>query len=209
MARLIIADDHPIILSGLEAVLRGTAYEIIASLRDGSQVMECIARDRPDLLLLDVSMPRLGGVEVLRTLRSRGDTLPVVLLTAALDNADLLESVRLGVDGIVLKEGAHSQLVQCLDTVLNGGRWIEPVLMQRAVAMTMAGSEEEDRLAELNAREKAITGLVAQGMRNRDIASQLGMNEGTVKVYLHRIYRKLGVSNRTELAIHVGRAGAV
>jgi len=202
--RILIADDHPIIVSGLEAILSDSNYEVIGSVGDGRAVIPAVDSQEPDLLLLDVSMPGLSGVAVLRNLSARGTRLPVILLTAGLDDAELLEAVRLGVEGIVLKEGAHAQLIQCLDAVAAGGRWIDQPLLQRALDLSMAGGPR-DPLESLNTRERAIAELVQQGMRNREIAGRLGMNEGTVKVYLHRIYRKLGIGSRTELAIHTRR----
>lgn len=201
MVRLLIADDHPIIVSGLEAVLRDTDYRVVGSVGDGARVIETVAATSPEILLLDVSMPGMCGLEILRALRAEPSPLQIVLLTAALDNADLLEAVRLGVNGIVLKESAHAQLVECLDQVRSGGRWIDRTLLQRALDLTVAGEASGDPLAALSERERIITSLVSQGLRNREIATRLGMNEGSLKVSLHRIYRKLRVENRTELAI--------
>jgi two-component system nitrate/nitrite response regulator NarP len=141
-------------------------------------------------------------MDVLRTLRSRGDRRPIVLLTAHLNDANLVEAIQLGVDGILLKDGAQGQLLDCLDSVRIGTRWIEKVLLERALDLTMSGgSDRQDPLASLTAKERAVVGLVAQGLRNKNIASELGITEGTVKVYLHRIYEKIGVTNRTELAL--------
>jgi two-component system nitrate/nitrite response regulator NarP len=200
--RVLIADDHPIMLSGLEAILRGSDYEVVAKVTDGAAVIEELARSRPELLIVDVQMPVRTGMDVLRTLRSRGDRRPIVLLTAHLNDANLVEAIQLGVDGILLKDGAQGQLLDCLDSVRIGTRWIEKVLLERALDLTMSGgSDRQDPLASLTAKERAVVGLVAQGLRNKNIASELGITEGTVKVYLHRIYEKIGVTNRTELAL--------
>jgi two-component system nitrate/nitrite response regulator NarP len=200
--RILIADDHRIIVSGLQALLRDTDFDVVGAVGDGTEVADAIVELRPDILLLDVRMPGRTGVEVLRAMRSRGDGLPVVLLTAELDDAELVEAVQLSVNGIVLKEGAHTLLLPCLEAVRSGRRWIEQGLLQRALDRTMEG-DPPDPLRGLNPREKAIAGLVGQGMRNRDIAAELDMNEGTVKVYLYRIYKKLGLGSRTELAIRL------
>lgn len=201
MTRILIADDHPIIVSGLAAVLADSDYEVVGAVANGLALADEIERTRPDLLLLDVSMPGCGGVEALRALRARGDPRPVVLLTAGLEDRELIEAVQLGVDGIVLKEGAHNFLIPCLDAVRDGGRWIEQSLLQRALDLTISGAVPADPFHPLTGRERAIAALAAEGLRNRDIAGRLELNEGTVKVYLHRIYRKLGVATRTELAI--------
>lgn len=205
MTRILIADDHPIIVSGLEAILRDTDYEVAAAVGDGRAVIAAVESHAPDILLLDVSMPGQSGIKVLEALRARGSVLPVVLLTAGLDDSELLTAIRLGVEGIVLKEGAHVQLIPCLDVVRRGGRSIDPGLLHRALDLSLSGDSRRDPLHALNPRERAIAELVQQGMRNREIAARLDMNEGTVKVYLHRIYKKLGIGSRTELAIQ-GRA---
>jgi two-component system nitrate/nitrite response regulator NarP len=207
--RVLIADDHPIMLSGLEAILRGSDYQVVAKVSDGAAVLEELPRSRPELLVIDVQMPVRTGMDVLRTLRSRGDRRPVVLLTAQLDNADLVEAIKLGVDGILLKDGAQSLLLTCLDSVRGGTRWVDKGLLERALDLTMSGgADRNDPFADLTAKERAVAGLVAQGLRNKNIAAELGITEGTVKVYLHRIYEKVGVTNRTELALFArDRAG--
>jgi two-component system nitrate/nitrite response regulator NarL len=202
MTRILIADDHPIIVSGLRAVLAGTDYEVAGAVSRGDEVPAAIAALAPEILLLDVSMPGLSGVELLRRLRGEGDRRAIVLLTAGLDDAALIEAVELGVNGIVLKEGAHSLLIPCLDAVRGGGRWIEPALLQRALDLALSGGAPADPLASLTERERAIAALVVRGLRNREIAERLETNEGNVKVYLHRIYKKLGVGSRTELLLH-------
>jgi two-component system nitrate/nitrite response regulator NarL len=202
MTRILIADDHPIIVSGLRAVLADSDYVVVGAVSRGDEVPAAIAAHAPDILLLDVSMPGLSGVELLRALRGAGDRRAIVLLTAGLDDAALLEAVELGVNGIVLKEGAHSLLIPCLDAVRDGGRWVEPGLLQRALDLALSGGAGADPLAPLTDRERSIAGLVVRGLRNREIAERLSMNEGNVKVYLHRIYRKLGVGSRTELLLH-------
>lgn len=202
MTRLLIADDHPIMLSGLEALLRDTDYEVVATARDGTGVLEQLDRISPDILVLDERMPNPSGLEVLRILRSRGDDRPVVLLTADLTDRKLLDAVSLGVEGIVLKESAQTSLLTCLDKVSRGQRWMEPGLALRALDLKFRpGTEVADAARTLSPREAAIVRLVASGLRNRDIASRLSLTEGTVKVYLHRIYEKLDVTNRTELAL--------
>lgn len=207
MTRLLVADDHPFIIAGIEAILRDSGFDIVAKVGDGQLALDALPRVRPDILLLDVAMPRRTGVDVLRTLRSKGDSRPVVLLTASLDDFLLLEALQLEVNGIVLKESAQDCLLDCLSAVRAGRRWIEQALLQKALTLKTNGAAATDPLALVTPRERAIVELVAQGLRNRDIAAELGMTEGTVKVYLHRIYEKLQVSNRTELAIRARGTG--
>ena len=203
MTRLLIADDHRIIVTGLESMLRDTDYEVVGSVADGREVAAAVARLRPDILLLDVSMPGQSGIEILRALRGSDRAPAIVLLTAGLDDSQLMEAIRLGLPGIGLKQGAHHLLIPCLEAVRTGSRWIDPALVQRTLDLALSGGEPSDPYRGLTARERSIAALAAQGLRNRDIAARLDVNEGTVKVYLHRIYRKLGVGSRTELAIFV------
>lgn len=208
MIKLLLADDHPIILSGIESVLRGSRYEIAATVADGGAALEAIAGVRPDILLLDLRMPVRSGLDVLRVLRSRGDQRKVILLTADLADEELREAIQLGVNGIVLKESAQQSLVRCLDQVSADARWIEPDLLQRALNLAADdGGASPGKKTRLTTKERAVIRLVAQGQRNREIADELGMTEGTVKVYLHRLYQRLDVTNRTELAVRARALG--
>jgi two-component system nitrate/nitrite response regulator NarP len=204
MTSILIADDHAFLRAGLEAVLGSLGYRIIASVADGEAALTAIERENPDLVILDIRMPQLSGVAVLETLRARGDTRPVLLLTAELDDPSLVGAVRAKVDGIVFKDHAAGTLQQAIETVLAGGRHIDLSLMDRAFTLA---SEAPSRTAleALSDRDLKIVEGAAAGLRNKEIAESLGITEGSVKVYLHRIYEKLGVGNRTELALLVHR----
>lgn len=199
--KVLLADDHTFVLSGVKAVLQDSAYDVVAVARTGGAVLDALQAAAPDILVLDVNMPERDGIEVLRTLREEGDRRPVILLTASLSNDGLLEALELGVEGIVLKDGAEHLLLHCLDEVAAGKRWIEPALLERALDIKLNAGRAKDGLSSLTPRERAVARLVAQGSRNRDIAAELGITEGTVKVYLHKIYEKVGAANRTELAL--------
>lgn len=200
MTRVLIADDHPIVLEGIVAMLRGTDYEVMARCTGGDEVLAALAKAEPDIALLDVSMPAPTGTEILRRLKEEGKDTKVVLLTSSLDDALLLDAIRLGVDGIVLKESAPRQLIQCLDSVRAGDRWLDPQVTRRAIDAAIALREApEAGYSPLTARELEVTRLLARGLRNKEIAFELGITEGTVKAYLHSIYNKLEVSTRVEL----------
>jgi two-component system nitrate/nitrite response regulator NarP len=203
LTRVLIADDHPIMLSGIRSILDGSEFQVVATATNGAAALEEIARTAPDILLLDLRMPELDGMDVLRTLRNRGDRRAVILLTAELEDDNLVEAIQLGVEGILLKDGAQNLLLNCLGKVASGGRWIDKSLLERALEATMRDSRAQPSPSEtLTQREKAIVSLVARGLRNKEVASELDLTEGTVKVYLYRIYEKLGVTNRTELALY-------
>jgi two-component system nitrate/nitrite response regulator NarL len=204
MTSILIADDHAFLRAGLEAVLGSLGYRIVASVADGAAALAAIDAENPDLVILDIRMPQRSGVEVLEALRAKGDTRPVLLLTAELDNPSLVGAVRAKVDGIVFKDNAAGTLQQAIETVLAGGRFIDIALMDRAF-MLATEAPSRSALDTLSDRDQRIVEGAAAGMRNKDIADGLGITEGSVKVYLHRIYEKLGVSNRTELALLVHR----
>ncbi len=193
---VLIADDHPMIRSAVTMLLDGTNFDVVASADNADSALVCIARDNPDIVVLDLAMPGGSGLDILRKLRAHGDGRRVVVLTAAIDDHKLASALALSVNGIVMKNSDPAHLLDCLEAVRTGGKWIDPELSDRAAAASERG--EPERLAP---RERQIVALVAQGLRNRDIAAQLGITEGTVKVYLHAIFEKLGVSSRTELAI--------
>jgi two-component system nitrate/nitrite response regulator NarP len=135
---------------------------------------------------------------VLRRLAAAESTIRVIMLTAAIDDASLMEAKALKVRGIVLKNSDPAYLMECLDQVRHGRRWFDPELVQRAKVLESRGGGSKVQLAP---RERQLIGFVRSGLRNREIAEQLGVTEGTVKTYLHTIFEKLGVGNRTELAI--------
>jgi two-component system nitrate/nitrite response regulator NarP len=197
---VLLADDHPFMRAGVESVLRGTRYSLIETVCDGDAALAALARSNPDVCIFDVRMPGRDGVSALEAMRESGDQRPVVMLTAELTDRALYAAVKAGVNGIVLKNGAEDSLIECLDTVVGGGRAIDIDLMARAMDLAISGGGV-DPLARLAPRERQIAELVAQGLRNREIADRLAMSEGTVKVYLHGIYQKVGVENRTGLAL--------
>lgn len=201
MPKVLIAEDDPLTLSGIELLLANTNYRVAASVNDGAAALDQIATARPDILVLDVDMPERSGLDVLRTLRSRGDNRPVVILTARINDRKAYEALQLGVNGLVIKAAAPRDLITCLDAVLQGKRWIDHEVLQRAMDMTLTDSDSSDPLRALSNRERAVAALVLQGLRNKEVAAELGVTEGTVKVHLHKVFEKLGIGSRTELII--------
>jgi two-component system nitrate/nitrite response regulator NarL len=197
--RILLADDHPMIRTALEALLRGTAFEIVGIASTGEQALAEIDGAKPDILLLDLQMPGGTGMDVLRQVRSNGSKLKIVLLTAAIDDASLVEAKTLRVQGMVLKNSDPAYLLECLERVGSGGRWIDPELAERSKKLSESLTDLE--IPALTPRERQLINLVRKGMRNREIAEELGVTEGTIKVYMHAIFEKVGVSSRTELAI--------
>jgi DNA-binding NarL/FixJ family response regulator len=206
--RLALADDHPIVLDGLEQLFRlETDCEVVARCRDGEETLRALRELRPDVLILDVRMPRGDGLEVLAKIREERLPTRVVLLTAALDDEQLLLAIRRGVEAVVLKEMAPERLLETVRRVHQGERWLEPALVARALATTQRERSGGRSREQLTPREREIVRMVARGMRNRAIAEQLHIAEGTVKIHLHNIYEKLAVNGRVELAVQARELG--
>jgi DNA-binding NarL/FixJ family response regulator len=207
--RLILADDHPIVLDGLEQLFRAQKdFTVVARCRDGAETLRAVRQHRPDVLLLDIRMPAPDGLQVIRELQK--DSLPtrVVLLTAALEEDDVLEAVRLGVQGVVLKEMSPEMLMECVRKVAAGEQWIERRSLTRALdKMLRREAGFRDASAVLTAREIEIVRLAAQGLRNQAIADRLHISEGTVKVHLHNIYEKLQIDGRVALTHYAREKG--
>lgn len=200
MTTVLVADDHGFIRAGVEAVLRGSRFSVVAATASGEETLDAIKTHDPAVVLLDINMPGMNGVQTLEALRQRGDNRPVVMLTAEISDRQLMAVMRAGVEGIVSKDGAEDELINVLEKVSNGEKAIAPAFLQRALDLSLR-PEAQGPLARLNPRERKIAALVARGMRNRDIGAELNIGEGTVKVYLHAIYQKLNIDNRTELAL--------
>jgi two-component system, NarL family, nitrate/nitrite response regulator NarL len=197
VTRVLLVDDHPMIAAALEMLLRGTDYELLDRARTAAEAAKQIAKLKPDLLLLDVHLPDASGLDVMRKL-SQGRSRPaVILLTAGMDEAQLLAAAELDPQGMVLKTSDPGLLLECMDQVVAGNRWVDPEIVER----TRQAQERAASAPPLTRRERELIELVRQGLRNRDIAAELGVTEGTVKVYLHAIFDKFKVDNRTELAM--------
>ncbi|HXE80779.1 MAG TPA: response regulator transcription factor [Vicinamibacterales bacterium] len=208
MIRLVIADDHPIVLDGLEQVLRlEPDLSVVARCTSGRATVNAVVKHRPDVLLLDLAMPEMNGLDVMRELQDRRLPTRVVLLTAQIDQASLTSARELGAAAVVLKETDSRLLVECVRTVHAGRPWSDPRQVETAAAGLVSPGALQHLAERLTLREREIVRMAAEGLRNRDIADRLFITEGTVKLHLHNIYRKLGVNGRPELIGLAARLG--
>jgi two-component system nitrate/nitrite response regulator NarL len=206
MIRILIADDHPLVLRGVEGLFDPADYQVVATCADGAAALEQIQAGGCDIAVIDLNMPGRTGLDILREVRRTASSVRIVLLTATIDDASLVEAINCGVDGLVLKETAAELLVKCVESVRQGVPWIDRSAMSRALRV-LAATESRPAGARLTSREGEVAGFVAAGMRNKEIADRAGISEGTVKMHLHNIYEKLGIGTRTELAIYVRDVG--
>jgi DNA-binding NarL/FixJ family response regulator len=199
--RIVIADDHPIVLEGLRRLFESReGFEVVAACSDGEAALAAVRHYQPTVALLDIRMPGLDGVAIARELAASGAPTRVVLLTAGISEEETVEMMRIGIGGIVLKNTAPETLIDCVRRVAAGERWIDAASSRRALERVLrreAGMAEASRI--LTARELEIVLKAVGGKRNREIAEELCIAEGTVKVHLHAIYEKLQISGRMEL----------
>jgi DNA-binding NarL/FixJ family response regulator len=198
---LVLADDHPIFLSGLEDIFRPEPdFQVLARCLEGQAALRAVRQLKPDVLILDLRMPKMDGLGVLREMQKEKLSTRVVVLTAAPDEDEVLEAIRLGVQGVVLKEMAARLLVQCIRKVAAGEQWLEKRSVSLALERLLKREAATREIAGLlTSREIEIVRMVADGLRNREIADRLYINEGTVKAHLHNIYEKLKVNSRLQL----------
>lgn len=199
--RVILVDDHPLVLNGLyHLLLEYPDFEVLARCSSGSEALTAVRAQRPDVLVLDLLMPDMDGLTVARDLHQSGELPRTVLLTAQLHEDQLIEALHLGVQGFVLKEMATKLLVECLRRVHAGGQWLEKDAASRAMAKLVRRESRAREVAGLlTPREIEVVRMVARGMANREIAAQLNIADGTVKIHLHNIYEKVKVNRRAEL----------
>jgi DNA-binding NarL/FixJ family response regulator len=207
---LVLADDHPIVLDGLERLFElEPDFEIVARCREGEEALRAVRELRPRLVILDVRMPGLGGLEVLAAMAAERLPGRAVLLAAALDERQLAEAIRLGARGVLLKESAPERLLEAVRRVAAGGEWFDPAVSGAVLRGALARGAAADGSAQLTPRETEIVRMVGSGLRNRAIAQRLAIGEGTVKIHLHNIYEKLAVDGRVALILRAQKLGIV
>jgi DNA-binding NarL/FixJ family response regulator len=207
-----VADDHPIFRDGLCKLLAlEEDFEVVAQASNGKEVMDVLQSHDPDILLLDLRMPGLDGLATLQKLQASRSKTKVIVLTASEDKNELVQAMKFGTSGIVLKQTATDLLIKSIRKVYDGEIWLDSnttaaVMRQFASpepAPAASGGPGRDReRSPLSQREREIVGLVAQGYKNKEMAEKMFISEQTVKNHLHNIFDKLGVSDRLELALY-------
>ncbi len=204
--RIALADDHPVFRDGLRRLLSlESDFEVVAEAQDGTEVVDILAEVKPDVLLLDLHMPQRDGIATLSGVDHDQLKTKVIVLTASEDPRQHVHAMKQGASGIVLKQSATDLLAKSIRKVHQGGIWLDAkgtaALMEHFSDSTGDPAERRtDR--SLSSREQEVVALVTQGFRNKDIANKLYVAEQTVKNHLHKIFDKLGVSDRVELALY-------
>ena len=203
--RVLIIDDHALFRVGLQELLTRRHITVIDAVGDGIEGIRLAQESKPDVVLLDLRMPIMDGLTVLRRLRESGLTMPVVMLTTSTEERDLVESLRNGAQGYLIKDMEPDEVISALEQIVEGSTVVAPELTGVLAKVVQGGGSEvlvpEDPFGELTPREREILAHVAEGQSNKVIARNLGISDGTVKLHVKAVLRKLGLHSRVEAAV--------
>jgi DNA-binding NarL/FixJ family response regulator len=206
--RVLIADDHAVVRQGLRTFLElQEDIDVVGEAADGEAALAAAAELEPDVVLMDLVMPRLDGVAAIERLRASGSTARVIVLTSFLDEGKVLPAVRAGAAGYLLKDVEPAELVGAIRTVDRGEALLHPAVAARVLQELTADAGRAERHDALTAREREVLALVARGRANKAIAFELGVAEKTIKTHVGNILAKLGLSDRTQAALYAVREG--
>ena len=208
--RILVADDHPIVRDGLVAILSTQAdFEVVGEAADGAEAVRQVQTLTPDVMLLDLGMPELDGVEVLKRLRAESAATRVIVFTAFDTDERILDAVQAGAQGYLLKGAPRDELFNAVRVVQAGGSLLQPIVASRLMRRVSEGRAAQDAAELLTGRELEVLRLLAQGQQNKEIAAQLVISERTVKFHVSSILGKLGAGNRTEAVRVAAQQGLV
>ena len=202
--RVLIIDDHALFRVGLQGLLEQRGIEVADAVASGIEGIQRAQELKPDIILLDLRMPDMGGLEVLQKLREMEASIPVVMLTTSNDEADLIKSLRSGAQGYLLKDMEPDELVGALRDIENGKNVVAQDLTDALARMVQGEAnvvDDDGPFSDLTPREMEILCLLAEGQSNKLIARNLGISDGTVKLHVKAILRKLGIHSRVEAAV--------
>jgi DNA-binding NarL/FixJ family response regulator len=205
--RVVVADDHPVVRFGVKNMLENEpGFEVVGEAEDGDVAITETLEREPDILLLDVMMPRLPGLEALRAIMGKSPRVKIILLTSTITTQQIIEALQIGARGIVLKDAVAADLSRSMRAVLSGDYWIGGERVVNLVAalnelMKQAAAAPEKKTYGLTPRELEVVTCIVEGCSNKDVAKQFAISEETVKRHLSNIFDKTGVSTRLELAL--------
>ena len=204
LIRVLLVDDHRLVRAGLQSLLDATGdIRVAGTAADGQEALEVAAEVQPDVVLMDLSMPRMGGVEATRRLLADRPGLQVVVLTSFSDQEQVLDAVDAGAVGYLLKDADPTDLVDGVRAAAAGQSPLDPKVA-RTLLTRRTTQAPQDQLSD---REREVLGLVADGLANKQIARHLGISERTVKAHLTSVFQRIGVTDRTQAALWAERNG--
>lgn len=210
MIRVLIADDHKMVREGLRRILEFDGeIQVIDEADNGEECIKKIRSSKPDIVLLDINMPVMNGIEALQEIRKKKLKTKIIILTVHNEIEYLLRAVDIGIDGYVLKDSDAHELIRAVTSVYEGDKFIQPSLIPLLNSKLIARDLDAERLEQLSKREIEVLKLVAVGMFNKEIGVELGISERTVKNHLSSIFKKIDSSDRTQAAVFAIRNGLV
>ncbi len=208
--KLMIADDHSMIREGLKQLLElGGEFEVIAEANDGEECLQITDNLKPDVLLLDINMPKKNGLEVLQELKNRNSKIKVLVLTVHNEVEYLMKAMEIGINGYLLKDSESSKLKKAIMTVIRGETYIQPSMIPILNSKMLNMKNDHAKLESLTKRELDVLKNLAVGMYNKEIATKLNISERTVKNHVSNIFKKIGVADRTQAAVFAIRNNLV
>lgn len=210
MIKVFIADDHAIVRTGLRALLQSDpAITLVGEATGGYETIEKVTLHQPDILVLDISMPDLDGISVVKKLTPQFPELKILILTLHDDKALLREAIKSGASGYILKQAAESDLIMAISVIMRGDMYIEPSMLQGVIneSIKPSQSEEVEDPIPLTAREIDVLKLIAQGFTNRQIGEELSISVRTVEGHRANLTNKLGIRSRVELVRYAREHG--
>ena len=200
--KIMITDDHSMIREGLKSLLELDGdIEVIAEAENGEECLQKLLTVKPDVLLLDINMPKMNGLEVLKSLKNAKSKVKVLVLTVHNETEYLMKAVEIGINGYVLKDSESAELKKAIFTIYDGENYIQPSLIPALNSKMIEKNEDEIKLESLTRRELQVLKELAVGKFNRDIAKEMEISERTVKNHISSIFKKLDVTDRTQAAV--------
>jgi DNA-binding NarL/FixJ family response regulator len=212
MIKVLIADDQEIVCEGLKRILQSDSeIKVIGIAHNGQQALDLIHHQTPDLVLMDLQMPIMNGVQAIRQLRKTHPDLPVLVLTTYMDDKWLFDAIRAGANGYLLKDRPRQELIDAIKGTASGDSYLDPAVTKRVLDSVASVPEpiHDEQDFDLSQREKDILQLLVEGLSNAEIAKRLFLSEGTVRNYMSSLFVKLGVSDRTQAVVVALRRGMV
>ncbi|MGH0036269.1 MAG: response regulator [Myxococcota bacterium] len=211
MVSVLVADDHGIVREGLRHLLEAEEdIHVCAEASDGREVLDEVEKHDPEVVVLDITMPRLGGLETLERMRSRHPGVKVILLSVHSDPPFIQSAISLGADGYVLKNGRAAEVVTAIRAVTKGGSYFSPAVAREIVEQLRTPRRQEDEpYSILSSREREVLQLIAEGLSAKEIGTELKISTKTVEAHRTSLMRKLGVRKATELVRYALRHGLI
>ncbi|MBW2337719.1 MAG: response regulator transcription factor [Deltaproteobacteria bacterium] len=211
--RIVLAEDHTILREGLRALLSADpAFEIIGEAQDGREAVRCVEKLEPDLLLMDLSMPRMSGMDAIREIKKRYPEIKIIALTVHKTEEYLLATLQAGADGYVLKDATHNELVLAIKNVMRGKSYLSPGVSEKVIEGYLEGKESNRPRSSwetLSQREREVLKLIAEGYKNKEIAEDLCISLKTVEKHRANLMKKLDLHNAAALTVYAMQKGLV